>query len=367
MLNRRKFFLMSLATAIAPSLSACGRGNQLLTTKVLKGSIPPQLVGAFKDQLQDSANVNFDPISQLSEIYESLQQQETLSADLVTLGDYWLKDAIANQLIQPIPVQQLKNWEKLPSRWQQLAQRDRQGNPDPGGKIWGIPYRWGSTVIAYKEDKFRQAGYDPPTDWKDLWREPLRDRISLLDHDREVIGLTLKKLGASYNTDNLDEVPNLKSQLAALQEQVKFYSSDAYLQPLILGDTWVAVGWLSDFLQLQNRYPDIKVIMPSSGTALWADLWIRPASQKTFSEHSAQWIDFCLQQESATKIGVFTNASSPRLLTTNPEAIPSGLRDDPLRNPPSEVWDQNEFLLPLSPESQQQYQKMWKKMRYDRL
>ena len=50
--------------------------------------------------------------------------------------------------------------------------------------------------ITRLKNKFEELGWKPK-DWSDLWRTELRDRISLLDQPREVIGLTLKKMGFS--------------------------------------------------------------------------------------------------------------------------------------------------------------------------
>lgn len=367
MLNRRKFLLMMLVSAIAPSVQACGNANKTAQVRVLSGSIPSQVLGEFKRQFDGKQNLDLNPISQLEELYQFLEklteEEPSNRADLVTLGDFWLKTAIEKELIQPLDLEALSNWEALPSPWRNLVKRDRQGNPDLKGKIWGAPYRWGNTIIAYREDKFQQAGYDPITDWEDLWREELQEKISLLDHPRKVIGLTLKKLGASYNTDNLEAVSNLKSELSALQKQVKFYSSNNYLQPLILGDTWVAVGWSNDVLDLRTRYPNIKVITPNSGTALWADVWVRPTESQRFLEPILEWINFCWKTETASQIGLFTNGSSPVLLNGNQEEIPEDLKADQLRIPPAEILDRSEFLLPLSAETQEKYQKLWQETR----
>ncbi|MFP4133702.1 MAG: extracellular solute-binding protein [Halothece sp.] len=367
MLNRRQFLLIMLVSAIAPSLHSCGNANNTAQVRVLSGSIPSQVLGAFKRELEGDQNLDLNPISQLEELYqilEKLTEEETSNrADLVTLGDFWLKTAIEKELIQPLDLEALSNWEALPSPWRDLVKRDEQGNPDSAGQIWGAPYCWGNTIIAYREDKFQQAEYDPPTDWEDLWREELKHKISLLDQPREVIGLTLKKLGQSYNTENLEAVSNLKSELSALQKQVKFYSSDSYIQPLILGDTWLAVGWSSDVLDLRTRYPNIKIITPQSGTAMWADLWVRPAFSERFSELILEWINFCWKTETASQIGLFTSASSPILLNGNQEEIPEDLRADQLRIPPAEILDQSEFLLPLSEATEEQYQTIWEKMR----
>ncbi|AFZ42631.1 periplasmic polyamine-binding protein [Halothece sp. PCC 7418] len=367
MLNRRKFLLMAFLTAITPILESCSSSNNSLAIRVLKDSIPPQLLGNFQKQFPENRPLDIKPIPQLKSLYELLeklsQEDNQKTANLVTLGDIWLEEAIAENLIQPLDLTSVDNWRKLPSVWQRLVQRDAQGNLAPNGKIWGAPYRWGNTVIAYRADQFREAGYEPITDWKDLWREELRDRVSLLNQPREVIGFTLKKLGQSYNTSDLEQVPNLKTELATLHQQVKFYSSQAYLQPLVLEDTWVAVGWSSDILQLQTRYPDLTTVIPESGTSLWADVWVQPTGKPSLSEAMLQWINFCWEEQAATQIGLFTNASSPILLNTKTDQLPESLQQDQLRIPPQTLIEKSEFLLPLSAQTKKQYQQLWREMR----
>ena len=93
----------------------------------------------------------------------------------------------------------------------------------------------------------------------------------------------------------IESIPNLKAYLTALHHQAKFYSNDAYLQPLLLEDTWLAVGWSSDVIPLlaQGR---LAAVIPASGSALWADLWVKPvrASQPTdFPDLTQRWINYC--------------------------------------------------------------------------
>jgi putative spermidine/putrescine transport system substrate-binding protein len=352
-----------------------------LKVRLLKDSIPAQILDEFRQGLQQSAKLDFVAEAQLLDLFTRLRsmqkkstdndlgsrllpfggQQTTPTADLVTLGDYWLAPAIKQKLIQPLDPKQLKAWQQLPQEWQQLVRRNDSGQPDPNGKIWGAPYRWGSTVIAYRRDKFNSSGLKPPTDWWDLWREDCKGRISLLDQPREVIGLTLKKLGLSYNTPNLDKVPQLKENLRALDRQVKFYSSNAYQQPLILGDTWLAVGWSTDLLPLARRYRQIELVVPQSGTALWADLWVRPKNEKSPDTPPLvqQWIDFCWQPNIARQLSRFTQAVSPILVSMKPEEIPDSLKNNRVLLPPAEIIKQSEFLLPLSEDSVKQYQSLW--------
>lgn len=223
----------------------------------------------------------------------------------------------------------------------------------------------GKHGIAYNQDTFAHQGWEPPQDWHDLWRPELRHRLSVLAEPREVIGLTLKKLGQSYNPDEEEfqkVEADLVEQLQALNQQVKFYSSSAYLQPLILGDTDLAVGWSTDFLPLKDSYPEIKVVIPRSGTALWADIWVQPAVKQSAKEEDSlvkEWINFCWQEKSAQQIAIFTDAASPILLNLEKGNLPQDIVTNPLLWPGDKIISQSDSLLPLSSTVEQKFKSLW--------
>jgi putative spermidine/putrescine transport system substrate-binding protein len=356
------------AATLTLSQLAAGCGSKpILKIRSLKNGIPAQLVSKFSRDVQPSPLLQVTQEGELKELFALLQEWKQVpesknQPDLVMLGDYWLTLAIRQKLIQPIEPALFANWEKLPERWEKLVRRNSDGQLDPKGKIWGAPYRWGSTVIAYRTDKFKALGWTP-TDWKDLWRAQLRERISLPDSAREVIGLTLKKLGKSYNTQQLDKVPNLKKELASLHQQVKLYSSDAYLQPLILGDTWLAVGSSGDLLPLLQTQKDIALVVPVSGTALWTDLWVEPASSGNPVSLVEKWIDFCLQPRVAPQLSLLAKASSPIIVGMKPEDLPEAIGTNPVLLPDAKILAASDFLLPLGDAGIAQYRSLWQEIR----
>ncbi|AVZ30578.1 spermidine/putrescine-binding periplasmic protein [Nodularia spumigena UHCC 0039] len=384
-MDRRSFLLGASGLALSQFLFGCGDSNQTkLNIQLLKGSIPSQIVRQFRQSLQQQVQLNFSPVEQIQDLFKQLQGWQdkskttdkpfwtrfipfrksppAVASDLVTLGDYWLKAAIEQKLIQPLEeaeIKQLKHWSALDKTWQQLVTRDNQGNLDTQGNVWAAPYRWGSTVIVYNRQKLQSLGWTPQ-DWSDLWRDGLQERISIVDQSREVIGLVLKKLGESYNTENLDTIPNLENELRALNQQVKFYSSNNYLEPLIIGDTWLAVGWSSDIIPVLARYPQLAAVIPKSGTAIWADLWVRPTGVKK-DTFSSQWIDFCWQPNIAKQISLLTRSNSP----TFPN-ITSSERQEAFRSllqSNREVFDQSEFLHSLPLLAIEQYESLFAKIK----
>ncbi|MBD2390908.1 extracellular solute-binding protein [Aphanizomenon flos-aquae NRERC-008] len=370
----RRAFLLSVSTlALSQVITGCGTNQQLLlNVQLLKNSIPGQVVKKFRKTVTQGGELKFTPIDQLEDLFKLLQtwqqpptnqqkewtsylpfnqNQRSPTANLVTLGDYWLEAAISQELIQPLETKNLKNIGYINDKWQQIIKRDQNG------KIWGVPYRWGNTVIIYNREKFQKLGWTP-TDWSDLWRSELQNRISLLNHPREVVGLVLKKLGKSYNTENLNQISSLETELQALNQQVKFYNSTNYLEPLIIGDTWLAVGWSDEIIPVISRYQKFAAIVPKSGTAIWADLWVSPVGVNN-DDLAYQWLDFCLQPHISKQIALLTKSNSP----IQDNMVMGNIEIQNLLLTNAEIFAKSEFLLPLPPAVMKEYEDLFMKMK----
>jgi putative spermidine/putrescine transport system substrate-binding protein len=366
----RRHFLRSLGLlSLTPLLSSCGGGSDpnKLRIQFLRGSLPLLLTGEFRNLLPQNA-AEFRAFEQLAAMAKQLNTwQQPLEVDrswrfpwqsppdrrpldLVTLGHSWLPGAVQQKTLRPLDVTKLPNWSKLDPKWQQIGTIE--------GKVWGAPYRWGSTVLIYRRDRLQQLGIPAPKDWSDLWNPVFRGKVVLLNQPQEIIGLTLKKLGHGYSTDP-QQVPELLPQLRELHRQTLFYSSDNYISPLLNGDAWVAVGWSSDLAAVVNRSStNLGMAIPPSGTSLWADLWVRPAgAQVKHIEASDRWIDFCWQTVATTKFSL--NPGSLSCLSINPKAPQGPSADHLLANAAA----RGEFLPVLNSEQSRHYAELWKAMK----
>ncbi|MFM7423735.1 MAG: ABC transporter substrate-binding protein, partial [Elainella sp.] len=215
MLNRRSLLLGLGVMGLNQLLAGCRADtSDLPRVRLLAGAVPIQILQAFQrySQSKGQRGLAFAVSEQLADSFKLLQTwknptpaparlglpsaRPTPVDELVLLGDFWLSAAIQQGLIQPLPVAALAGWQSMTTPWQQLVQRDRQGQPSPAGELWGAPYRWSNLVIAYNVEQFERLGWQPQ-DWSDLWRPELQGHLSLPDSARLVIGLTLKQLGQS--------------------------------------------------------------------------------------------------------------------------------------------------------------------------
>ena len=388
MVNRRSVLIGGSALAAAQLLSAC-RPRQIPRLRVdyLKDSVPSSLLEIFQESQAKPIDLRFQTSEQIRELYQKLvaiadpqnapkpwlripfRSYTPPPLDVVTLGDYWLTKAIHDELIQPLDVTQLAGWSQLPPQFQQLVQRNEDGLVDPDGQVWGAPYRWGSTVIIYRIEDFDDLGWIPQ-DWSDLWRPELRGKIALLDSPREVIGLTLKRLGYSYNESDLDAIAELPEALAELHQQVKVYTSTSYIQPLLIGDTSLAVGWSTDIVPVLRNSRDLAVVVPRSGTALFSDVWVQPASSSASSDNAnspnnllSEWFNFYWQPDVGIQLALQTAGSSPIVPGLSADQLPETLRQDKLSLPDPQILDKSEFLLPLTDAAARVQLALWTEMR----
>ena len=399
-ISRRSLLLGAGAVALSQGLLGCrGSNRPMLRVQLLENAVPSQLLQKFQQGLEQPATLAFSPNSQIADIYRMLErwQQATTPdqsnqwrlplgnralspvADLVSLSDAWLAPAIQRQLIQPLPLADVPGWQQLPEAWQAIVRRDRQGMIAATGDIWAAPYRGASLMLAYRVENFNDLGWTPSS-WDDLWRPEVQGQVSLPDSARLVIGLANHRLGYSFNRASLDPLPELEQALQSLHQQVKIYSSDTYLQPLLLGDTWLAVGWSSDILPLARRDRRIAAVVPASGTLLSADVWVQPTRSASASDRSAaaetsaattaasgaliqQWLEFCWQNEVATQLSLQSSAASPILLTSSRSDLPNALQQDKLLLPDPSVLEQSEFIQPLPDEALTLYRRLWLDLR----
>ena len=385
---QRRQFLKTLPLAL-PLLTACQSSpTNAFRITTLKGTFPALLTQQFKKANPQASPIDLAQERQIAALFQQLQAWKRRSfpnytpkqglvpinlpfigttpelpiANLTTLGDFWLTPAIRQNLIQPIDPREISQLSTLDPTLQALLKRNNNGALDPTGQLWGIPYRINSTVILYRKDQFKTHNLTPPTDWADLWRSDLTGKISLLDSPLEVIGLTLKKLGKSYNELSLPDA--LHNELAQLHAQVKLYSSTHYLQPLTLDHTWVALASSTDALRMIRRNPTLEAVFPQSGTILSADLWVQPASNQTPNQATlVAWCNYYLTPELAPQLSQLTQGIAPNLSQTPEKNRPEDLRTNPILSPSPEAFKRSEYVTPKSDSQLAQWRSAWEKMR----
>ncbi len=406
MINRRQLLLGAAALTLGSGASGCSaNAADALQVTLLEGAVPAEVLQQFRKQTVEP--VEFQSVAQLQSVFQQLQRwqkpvahsgsvidrwvpgrqaaSKTMPHNLVSLGDYWLTSAIAQNLLEPLEIP-AATLAKLPLPWQQFVSRTPAGQlAQPGAtangqKIWAAPYKVQALVIVYRQSQFPDASVENPPfkTWKDLLQPALRQKIILPDHPRIVLGLAQKiqrdRFNSTFeiNADSSVSLPantlsaalteSLSEPFAQLNQQIKAYDAGNSLKALVNEDAKAAVGWSGDVVAALDRYQDLKVVIPEEGSLLSADMWVRPKGAP-MSKPAQQWIDFCWQTEPATQISIANKGLSPVFLSDDvnlnarlPGALTDGLLSGlDLAN--------SELLLPLPNEIQAAYFAVWQQLR----
>lgn len=384
---RRRTLLRGLLALAGTQASCASASGQTLVVETLRSTLPPQAVAAFKEVVEVPVRIDIKPAKTVAALFERLRAWQSRepregftpfsgtaepgSVDhWISLGDYWLPAAIQQQLIRPLSVDTIPAWAELSEDWHPLLRRNQTGFSDSTGPVWATPYRWGCCVLVYSRQAFKRLGWQP-TQWQDLWRDDLRDRIMLPNHPRLALAIALKSRGYSLNDPNPQRHSDLLQALEKLPKQVRAYGSTDYLQPLIQGDIWLAAGWSTDVRPLLSRYQQLGAVIPDPGTILSADVWVKPKGKGDPPEATSlktiegQWLAHWWRQETQDLINQRSAGLSPRLLPASAQSSAAGTGPYPgqLLLPTPAQLEESEFLYPLTDQALQGYDQLWQQLR----
>jgi spermidine/putrescine-binding protein len=210
---------------------------------------------------------------------------------------------------------------------------------------------WGTTGIAYRKDKV----YGPIESWSSLWDPRYKDRLSMLDDVREMLGAALKLSGKSLNSTEPEDLARAARLLIEQKPLVKAYDSGGFDQMLLSGDVWLAQSYSGQIAKAMVENPSIGYVIPKEGCTIFVDNLCVPRSSIR-KELAHEFINFVLEAQTAADIANGTGYSSPNA------AARKLIRPDLLANeaayPPREALDRCELIRELGP-AISLYDRLW--------
>lgn len=242
------------------------------------------------DKFQQTYNikVNYNTFSSNEEMLAKLMAGGS-QFDLVVASDYMVEVLVKQNLIQPVDMENIPNFKNLDEGVLNLEF-------DPGNKF-SIPYMWGDACIAVDTSKVKF----PVKGYKDLWNPELKNSIVVLDDQRAIIGMALKKLGYSINETSPAALEAAKKELTALQPNIKAYDSDSPKTLLINGEAKVGFVWGAEVSLAKRENPNISTVLPVEGLFLQQDNFVIPKDARN-KKAAEQFINFILEPEISAEI-----------------------------------------------------------------
>ena len=290
--------------------------------------------------------------------YQSFESQEEAATnlragkvyDVVVLENRLISALVAEKLLAELNHANLPNLKHISANFRDLAH-------DPGNRF-SVPFNWGTTGLVVRSDLVAQ----PVTRWADLWDPRHAGKVGLwMEQRRDVLGLALKSLGFSANSENPSELEAALQRLLALKPHtlaLEKYDPDNSSEVMSSGKVVVALGYAKDVLEGRKKNPAITYVLPAEGVMLWGDNHTIPAAS-TRKRTAETLINYLLRPEVAARI-----ANTNSYATANETALPliePAIRNDQVVFPSNESMARAELQIPLTPEGEALHAATWER------
>ncbi len=248
--------------------------------------VPQAVLDRFAEQY--GVQVNYDTYASNEELLAKLRAGGS-RYDVIVPSDYLVTLLREQDMLLPLDKAQLPNMVNLDPSYLGLEF-------DPGNDH-SVPYQWGTTGIAVNT-----ANVDPPiATFADLWRPDLKERLVVLDDQREMLGIALVQLGFDRNSTDPEQLAAARDKLMALKPNIKAFDSDSPKTLLLSGEVDAGVVYNGEAALSERENPFIRYVLPEDGCGLWFDnLAIPKSAPHPAAAHA--FIDFMLEPENSALI-----------------------------------------------------------------
>ncbi len=342
MIKRLKtFFLVLVMLASTLSLLACTKDDRV-TLKVYNWGdyIDESVLEDFEEQY--GIRVIYDTFATNEDMYVKIKAGGS-DYDVAIPSDYMIKKMVDEDLLHKIDFNNVPNYQYIGDRFKNL-------DYDPQNE-YSVPYMWGTVGILYNKNVVEE----PVDSWRVLWDEKYSKEILMLDSQRDSIGITLKMLGYSLNTKNVDELEAAKDALVEQKPLVLAYVGDEVKDKMINEEAALAVVWSGDAIFMMRQNENLRYAVPKEGTNLWFDGMVIPKTSKHKKE-AELFINFMCETETAFKNTDYIGYSTPH--TEARKQLDPDLVNDPTAYPNEEDLVSSEVFKDLAG-TIKEYDRIW--------
>ena len=309
-------------------------------------SFPDDILEEFTQQT--GIKVQYSNFDSNEEMLMKLQASNGSDYDIVLASDYIIDMARKQELIAKLDKSQIPNFENI--------------NPDFQSKFYDenneytVPYSAGVPVLIYNPDLVNI----PIQGYEDLWNPALNDSVVLMDDARNVIGLTLKTMGESFNTTDSDTLNQAKEKLMELKPNILALDYNTSYQKLINGEASVGYMFTSQAATALLENENLKVVYPKEGIGFGIDSCFIPVNAPHPS-NAHQFLNFILDPQRSAHISeqtLYINCNQAATPYVEQSSLPDSVKNQVL-TVPEDLLKDAEFIQDIGTDASELYQNIW--------
>ena len=250
----------------------------------------------------------FEAETGIKVVYETFDSNDAMEAklkqggtryDIVFPSESSITKLVSQNLLQKLDHSKIKGLENISSFL--------LNSPVDNANQYTIPYFWGTVGIMVNTKYI-----DPESiqTWSDLWKEDFKNKVLVLDGNREALGMALQSLGYSLNSKNEEELKAAEEKLKQLKSNVRAVLNEEIKTMMKLEEAPIGMGYSGDAASVATENSNVQYILPKDGSAVWTDNFAI-AHTAVNVEGAYAFINFMLRPENAARNAEYVGYSTP--------------------------------------------------------
>jgi spermidine/putrescine transport system substrate-binding protein len=191
--------------------------------------LPQSIIDAFTAEY--GVKVDYQTYDTTDEARQNLRAGQVY--DVVVIDSPFVPELAAEGLLAEIDHRNVPNFKNISANFRELVS-------DPGDR-YSVTYNWGLTGLIYLGDRVSP----PVTRWADLWDPRFAGRLMVWNLQRSLVGIALRSLGFSINSENPAELEAALQRLLTLKTHARTagWAPEVSEQVLVSGEVVLMYGW----------------------------------------------------------------------------------------------------------------------------
>lgn len=279
--------------------------------------VPQEVIDGFTKET--GTKVNYEAYASNEEMMSKLLATPD-AYDLIQPSEYMIEALAKKGKLAKI------DWAKVPNV-QNLDPTLRKLPTDPEEQF-SLPWMVGTVGIVINTETVK----DDIKGYKDVFQPKFKNRIVVLNDNREIVSWVLNTLGLPINTIDTAALDKAKPFVAEWVKLIRVYDSDSPKTALLNGDVDIGVVWSGEAALCWRENKKFKYVLPIEGAHRFVDSLAIPADAP-HKDAAMAFMNYILKPEVSKLISdkfpyTNPNVEARKLLTKeqleNPASYPPG-------------------------------------------
>lgn len=328
-----------LAFAVSPA-----EEEKQLNVFSWEGYIDAQTIEEFTKET--GIIVNYSSFSTNEEMLAKMQTNPG-DYDLIIASDYIVSTMRKADMLKKLDKEKLSNFKNIGASF--LGHYFDEKNE------YSVPYTAGTPLIVYNPEMidFEIDGYES------LWDERLKDKIVIIDDARNIVGITLKTLGKSFNSTDENDLKLAEEKLSKLRANIHSFNYDSPYFDILNKESAVGYMFTPFAVIAMKDMPNLKAVYPKEGLGFGIDSLVISAKAKHV-DNAHKFLNFILDAKRGAHIAEQQLYLSPNEAAR--EFMSDEIKNNPAINVPGELLKNSEFIKDVG-EKESVFQSIWQRFK----